>query len=91
VHLHLKEIAPLFASREMYEITSTILAGGLLRWIFEVDGFVFRKGKGDHWVGDKSGILRPVVIPAYSQIGLEIIRANMRTGGMVHHQPRPMN
>jgi hypothetical protein len=47
-----------------------------------MDGFVFRKGKGDHWVGEKSGVLRPVVIPAYSEIGLDIVLANMRTAGM---------
>ena len=53
-----------------------------LRCVFELDGFVFRKGKGDHWVGEKSGLLRPVVIPAYSEIGLDIVLANMRTAGM---------
>lgn len=47
-----------------------------------MDGFIFRKGKGDHWVGEKSETLRPVVIPAYSEIGLDIIVANMRTAQM---------
>ncbi len=53
-----------------------------LRRVFELDGFVFRKGKGDHWVGEKGGVNRPVVIPAYLEIGQDIIRANMRTAGM---------
>ena len=53
-----------------------------LRCVFELDGFVFRKGKGDHWVGEKAGVARPVVIPAYAEIGLDIIQANMRTAGM---------
>lgn len=53
-----------------------------LRKVFELDGFVFRKGKGDHWVGEKPGVGRPVVIPEYSEIALDIIRANMRTAGM---------
>ena len=53
-----------------------------LRCVFELDGFAFHKGKGDHWVGEKPGVLRPVVIPQYSEVGLDIIRANMRTAGM---------
>ncbi len=53
-----------------------------LRCVFELDGFVFRKGRGDHWVGEKAGVARPVVIPEYSEIALDIIRANMRTAGM---------
>jgi hypothetical protein len=53
-----------------------------LRCVFELDGFAFRKGKGDHWVGEKKGVLRPVVIPQYSEVGLDIIHANMRTAGM---------
>jgi predicted RNA binding protein YcfA (HicA-like mRNA interferase family) len=53
-----------------------------LRRVFELDGFVFRKGKGDHWVGEKPGVPRPVVIPEYNEIAIDIIRANMRTAGM---------
>ncbi len=53
-----------------------------LRRVFELDGFVFRKGKGDHWVGEKAGVARPVVIPAYPEVGLDVIRGNMRSAGM---------
>jgi hypothetical protein len=53
-----------------------------LRCVFELDGFVFRKGKGDHWIGEKMAVLRPVVIPEYSQVGVDIIRANVRTACM---------
>jgi predicted RNA binding protein YcfA (HicA-like mRNA interferase family) len=53
-----------------------------LRCIFELDGFVFRRGKGDHWVGEKPGVLRPVVIPEYDEIGVQIIRGLLRTAGM---------
>ncbi len=53
-----------------------------LRRVFELDGFVFRKGKGDHWVGEKPGMNRPVVIPEYREIAIDIIRANMRTASM---------
>ena len=53
-----------------------------LRCVFELDGFVFRKARGSHWIGEKPGVLRPVVIPEYEEIGLDIIRGNMRTAGM---------
>jgi len=53
-----------------------------LRCVFEPDGFVFKKGKGSHWVGEKKGVARPLVIPEYSEIGLDIIRSNLRTAGI---------
>ena len=53
-----------------------------LRCVFEHDGFVFSPGKGDHWKGEKPGIARPIVIPAYAEVGLDIIRGCMRTPGM---------
>jgi hypothetical protein len=37
---------------------------------------------GDHIVLVKNGMARPVVIPKYSEIGLDIIKSNMRTAGM---------
>lgn len=30
----------------------------------------------------KPGVLRPVIIPKYREIGLDIIKSNMRTAGM---------
>ena len=54
-----------------------------LRCVFELDGFVFKKRTdGSHWVGEKPGVARPVVIPEYSEIDLDIIMANMRTAKM---------
>jgi predicted RNA binding protein YcfA (HicA-like mRNA interferase family) len=51
--------------------------------VFELDGFVFKRGKGSHRVGEKKGVERPlVVIPEYSEIGLDIIRSNLRTAGI---------
>jgi len=43
---------------------------------------VFKKGKGSHWIGEKPGVARPIVIPEYAEIGLDIIRSNMRSAGM---------
>ena len=37
---------------------------------------------GSHVALTKPGVLRPVVIPKYDEVGLDIIRANMRTAGM---------
>ena len=53
-----------------------------LRCVFERDGFSFRRGVGSHWRGEKPGVKRPVVIPEYDEVGLDIIRGNMRTAGM---------
>ena len=53
-----------------------------LRCVFEHDGFVFKPGKGDHWKGEKPGVARPLIIPAYDEVGLDIISSCMRTAGM---------
>ena len=54
-----------------------------LRCVFELDGFVFKKRTaGSHWVGEKAGVARPVIVPEYSEVGVDIIHANMRTAGM---------
>ena len=53
--------------------------------VFEHDGFTFKKrsrGGTSHWIGEKPGVARPVVIPEYDEVGLDIIKANMRTAGM---------
>jgi predicted RNA binding protein YcfA (HicA-like mRNA interferase family) len=53
-----------------------------LRCVFERDGFRFRRGDGSHWVGEKAGVNRSVVIPEYDEVGLDIIHGNMRTAKM---------
>jgi predicted RNA binding protein YcfA (HicA-like mRNA interferase family) len=50
--------------------------------IFEADGFAFDRQKGDHRCYVKKGVLRPIVIPEYKEIGLDIIKSNMRTAKM---------
>lgn len=57
-----------------------------LRCVFEHDGFTFHPAKGDHWIGEKPGVARPIVIPAYQEVGLDIIFANMRTAGMTRER-----
>jgi hypothetical protein len=41
-----------------------------------------KRTDGSHWIGEKSGVARPIVIPEYSEIGLDIVQANMRTARM---------
>ena len=50
--------------------------------IFEADGFTQDRTTGSHIVLNKPGVLRPVIIPRYAEIGLDIIQSNMRTAGM---------
>jgi predicted RNA binding protein YcfA (HicA-like mRNA interferase family) len=54
----------------------------ILECIFEKDGFVFEREEGDHRCYTKDGVLRPVVIPKYPEIDVDIIRGNMRTANM---------
>lgn len=57
-----------------------------LECIFLKDGFVFDREQGDHCLYVKEGILRPVVIPKYSEIDVAIIRGNMRAAGMTREK-----
>ena len=57
-----------------------------LRCVFEHDGFVFKPGRGDHWKGEKAGVARPIIIPAYDELGVDIIRSCMRTAGMTRER-----
>ena len=50
--------------------------------IFEADGFTRDRTTGSHVVLSRPGIARPVVIPKYAHVGLDIIRNNMRTADM---------
>ena len=50
--------------------------------IFEADGFTRDRTTGSHVVLSKPGIARPVIIPKYAHVGLDIIKNNMRTADM---------
>ena len=54
----------------------------LLVALFEKDGYVFDRQRGDHLIYIKAGIPRPLVIPAYSEIPVFIIKNLLRTAGM---------
>ena len=53
-----------------------------LEAVFLRDGFVFVRQASSHHVYEKPGVLRPVIIPEYEEIDIEIIRGLLRTAGM---------
>jgi predicted RNA binding protein YcfA (HicA-like mRNA interferase family) len=55
---------------------------GTLVALFKKDGFVEDRSSGSHIALCKPGILRPIIIPRYSAVGIDIIKNNMRTAGM---------
>lgn len=54
----------------------------VLECIFLKAGFVFDRQRGDHRCYVKDAILRPIVIPTYKEIDVEIIKSNMRSASM---------
>ncbi len=51
--------------------------------IFEMDGFVASRQRGDHIMMTKPGVRRPVVIKTSPRsVAVAHIRTNMRTAGM---------
>jgi len=53
-----------------------------LECVFISDGFEFSRQSGDHRLYVKEGVARPIVIPTYKQVDVEIIKSNMRTANM---------
>jgi len=54
----------------------------LLVNVFERDGFSFDRQRGDHLIYTKSGVTRPLVIPAYHEVPVFVIKNLLRTAGM---------
>ena len=50
--------------------------------VFERDGFVFDRQRGDHLIFIKPGVIRPLVIPAYHEVPVFIVKNLLRTAGM---------
>ena len=53
-----------------------------LECIFQKAGFVFNRQEGDHRAYLRQGTVRPIIIPTYKEVDIEIIRSNMRTAKM---------
>jgi len=56
-----------------------------LERVFLVAGFRFAPQEGSHRSYVKPGILRPIVIPAYQEVPVSIIRTNLKTAGIFRH------
>ena len=54
----------------------------LLVKVFELDGFSFDRQRGDHLIFTKPGVTRPLVIPAYHEVPVFVIKNLLRTAGM---------
>ena len=54
----------------------------LLVALLEKDGYVFDRQRGDHLIYIKAGVARPLVIPAYSEVPVFIIKNLLRTAGI---------
>lgn len=54
----------------------------VLEKVFLAAGFRFVRQSGSHRSYFKAGIARPVVIPAYDEVPVAIIRNNLKTAGI---------
>ena len=54
----------------------------VLECIFIKFGFSFAREEGDHRMYKKPGCIRPVVIPRYNDVDVDIIRPLMRTANL---------
>ncbi len=50
--------------------------------VFKKAGFSKAREEGDHIIMEKPSIKRPIVIPKYDEVGVDIIKANLRTAGI---------
>jgi predicted RNA binding protein YcfA (HicA-like mRNA interferase family) len=53
-----------------------------LECVFLHAGFSFVRQASSHRVYEKPGVLRPVIIPEYEEVDVEIIRGLLRTAGI---------
>ncbi len=53
-----------------------------LEKVFLAAGFKFARQEGSHRSYVKPGVMRPVVIPAYKEVPVFIIRTNLKTAGI---------
>jgi predicted RNA binding protein YcfA (HicA-like mRNA interferase family) len=57
-----------------------------LECIFEKDGFIFERRGSSHNVYSKKGHVSPIIIPRYDNVGIDIIKNNMRRAGMTRER-----
>ena len=47
--------------------------------VFEKAGFIVERTRGSHIIMNKPGVARPIIIPKYDEVDVDIIKANLRT------------
>jgi predicted RNA binding protein YcfA (HicA-like mRNA interferase family) len=50
--------------------------------VFLSIGFVFVRQKGSHRAYSRVGTPRPIVIPAYDEVPVTVIKSNLKTAGL---------
>jgi len=71
----------------MHERKITPIRYEILVKIFELDGFVIQRKKGDHIIMTKAGIKRPLVIKTSPRlVPVTHIRTNMTTAGITRER-----
>ncbi|MBI1988050.1 MAG: type II toxin-antitoxin system HicA family toxin [Nitrospinae bacterium] len=71
----------------MYERKIIPIHYEILVNIFELDGFVVQRMRGDHIIMTKAGIKRPLVIKTSPKlVPVTHIRTNMTTAGMIRER-----
>ena len=71
----------------MHERKTTPVHYEILIKIFELDGFVVQRKRGDHIIMTKAGIKRPLVIKTSPKlVPVTHIRTNMITAGMARER-----
>jgi len=53
-----------------------------LKEVFLAAGFRFARQEGSHRSYTKAGVLHPIVIPAYDEIPISVIKNNLKTAGI---------
>lgn len=54
----------------------------VLEKVFLAKGFKFARQEGSHRSYVKPGISRPIVIPAYDEVPVSVIKNNLKTAGI---------
>lgn len=57
-----------------------------LERVFLRGGFTFEREAGSHRSYSKPGVARAIVIPEYNEVGLDIIKSNMKPAGMTRER-----
>jgi predicted RNA binding protein YcfA (HicA-like mRNA interferase family) len=58
----------------------------VLDCVFRKAGFAMARQASSHRVYEKPGVLRPVIIPEYEEVGVEIISGLLKTAGLTREQ-----